>query len=94
MGLLGRARDPEEVIEFSRDRKFQPLSDESALVHERVVFPYTYGYRFAYHEGKNGLKTLPASTEQIIHIKTKGRTPFSLSTSLSFPGWLRRSDVG
>lgn len=76
MGLLGTARDPEEVIEFSRDRKFQPLSDESALVHERVVFPYTYGYRFAYHEGKNGLKTLPASTEQIIHIKTKGRTPF------------------
>jgi hypothetical protein len=82
MGLLARARDPEEVIELSRDRTFQPLSDRSALVHERVVFPYIYGYRFAYHEGKNGLKTLPASTEQIIHIKTKGRSPF-LATDLS-----------
>jgi hypothetical protein len=76
MGLLGRARDPEEVIKFSRDRKFQALSEESSLVHERVNFPYTYGYRFAYHEGKNGLKTLPASTEQILHIETKGRSPF------------------
>lgn len=86
MGLLGTARDPEEVIEFSRDRKFQPLSDESALVHERVVFPYIYGYRFAYHEGKNGLKTLPASTEQIIHIKTKGRTPFLAIDLSEFSG--------
>jgi hypothetical protein len=76
MGLLGRARDPEEVIEFSRDSTFQPLSEESALVQERVNFPYVYGYRFAYHEGKDGLKTLPASTEQIIHIETKGRSPF------------------
>lgn len=76
IGLLGRARDPEEVIKFSRDSKFQPLSDASALVRERIVFPYTYGYRFAYHEGKKGLKILPASTEQIIHIETKGRSPF------------------
>ena len=76
MGLLGRARDPEDVIEMSRDSTFQPLSDASALVRERMVFPYVYGYRFAYHEGQNGLKSLPASTEQIIHIETKGRSPF------------------
>ena len=76
IGLLGRARDPEEVIEMSRDSTFEPLSEADALVRERMVFPYVYGYRFAYHEGKNGLKSLPASTEQIIHIETKGRTPF------------------
>jgi hypothetical protein len=50
------------------------------------VFPYTYGYRFAYHEGKDGLKTLPASTEQIIHIKTKGRTPFLAIDLSEFSG--------
>jgi hypothetical protein len=69
-GFLGRARDPEEVLAFSRDSKFEPLSDVSILLRERVTFPYTYGYRFAYHKGKKGLKFPPASTEQVIHIES------------------------
>lgn len=76
IGLLGRARDPEEVLELSRETKFEPLSDARTLVRERMVFPYIYGYRFAYHEGREGLKPPPASTEQIIHIKSKGRSAF------------------
>ena len=76
IGLLGRARDPEDVLELSRESKFAPLSDAPTLVRERVEFPYTYGYRFAYHEGKKGLKPPPASSEQVIHIKSKGRSAF------------------
>jgi hypothetical protein len=76
IGFLGRARDPDELIELARDSRFEPLSDAATLVRERIQFPYTYGYRFAFHEGKSGLKSLPASTEQIIHIQTKGRSPF------------------
>ena len=76
IGLLGRARDPEEVLAFSRDSKFEPLSDAPPLLRERMTFPYTYGYRFAYHEGKKGLMPPPASTEQIIHVKDGGRRPF------------------
>ena len=82
IGLLGRPRDPDEVIELARDSQFEPLSDAATLVRERIQFPYTYGYRFAFHEGKSGLKSLPASTEQIIHIGTKGRSPF-LAVDLS-----------
>jgi hypothetical protein len=76
VGFLGRARDPEDVLELSRDSKFAPLSDAPTLARERVEFPYTYGYRFAYHERKKGLESPPASTEQVIHIKSRGRSAF------------------
>jgi hypothetical protein len=76
IGLLGRARDPEDVLAFFGDSKFEPFSDAPTLLRERIGFPYTYGYRFAYHEGKEGLKSPPASTEQVIHIKSKGRSAF------------------
>lgn len=76
LGFLGRARDPEDVLTLSRDSKFAPLSDAPTLVRERIVFPYTYGYRFAYYEGKKGLKFPPASTEQVIHIESDERRAF------------------
>ena len=71
-GFLGRARDPEDVLEASREQ-FGPLSDAPPLLREMAIFPYTYGYRFAYHEGKQGLASPPASTEQIIHLERKRR---------------------
>jgi hypothetical protein len=37
---------------LARDSQFEPLSDAAVLVRERIQFPYTYGYRFAFHEGK------------------------------------------
>jgi len=74
-GFLGRAKDPEDVLEASREQ-FGPLSDAPSLLRELVVFPYTYGYRFAYHEGKLGLASPPASTEQIIHLERNGRRAF------------------
>jgi len=73
LGFLGRARDPEEVLAASREGRIGPLRDAPAIVREVVVFPYTYGYRFAYHEGKKGLDPPPASTEQIIHLERSGR---------------------
>jgi hypothetical protein len=76
MGLLGRARDPEEVLEAARANDMGALSDVPILRRERMAFPYTYGYRFAYHQGKNGLKSPPATTEQIIHVERGGRRPF------------------
>ena len=76
LGFLGRARDPEEVLASSRNGGFGPLSDAPTLVRERIEFPYTYGYRFAYHEGNNGLKAPPASTEQVIHVDSGGRRAF------------------
>lgn len=82
MGFLGRPRDPEDVLALSRDSKFDQLRDAPPLVRERIVFPYTYGYRFAYHEGRNGLKSLPASTEQVIHVTSGGRRAF-LAVDLS-----------
>ncbi len=71
-GLLGTAKDPEDVIEESRDA-VGPLADTSALVRELLLFPYTYGYRFAHHEGAAGLQSPPASTEQIIHAESRRR---------------------
>ena len=76
LGFLGTARDPEEVVAASREGGSGPLSDAPTLVRERIEFPYTYGYRFAYHEGKNGLKLPPASTEQVIHVDSSGRRAF------------------
>jgi hypothetical protein len=75
-GFYGRARDPEEVLAASRENEGSPLSNAPTLVYERTVFPYTYGYRFAYHEGKKGLKAPPASTEQVIHVGSGGRRAF------------------
>lgn len=77
IGFYGGARDPEEVLAFSRDSQFEPFSDSPPLVRERVIFPYTYGYRFAYQLGKQGLKSPPASTEQVIHIKDREGSPFT-----------------
>jgi hypothetical protein len=85
IGLLGRARDPDEVIEMARDSKFEPLSDAPILIRERIQFPYTYGYRFAYSEGKASLKDPPASTEQIIHVGGWSRRAF-LAVDLSSVG--------
>jgi hypothetical protein len=76
IGFLGRARDPEEVLASSRNGGFGPLSDAPILVRERIEFPYTYGYRFAYHETKNGLRFPPATTEQVIHVDSSGRRAF------------------
>ena len=76
LGFLGKPRDPEEVLAFYRDSRFSPLRDAPTLVRERLEFPYTYGYRFAYHEGKKGLKSPPASTEQVIHVKSEKRRAF------------------
>jgi hypothetical protein len=39
IGLLGRARDPEDILAFSRDSKFEPLSDAPTLVRVRIEFP-------------------------------------------------------
>jgi hypothetical protein len=75
VGLLGKARDPEDVIEASREA-VGPLADAPALVRELTVFPYTYGYRFAYYEGTAGLASPPASTEQILHVENQGRRDF------------------
>lgn len=74
-GLLGRARDPKDVIEASQEA-VGPLADTPRLVRELTLFPYTYGYRFAYHEGTAGLRSLPASTEQILHVESQGRRDF------------------
>lgn len=75
VGLLGRARDPEDVIDASHDAA-GPLADAPPLVRELTSFPYTYGYRFAYHEGTAGLASPPASTEQILHLESQGRRDF------------------
>lgn len=40
------------------------------------MFQYTYGYRFAYHEGERVLASPPASTEQVIHVESRGRRAF------------------
>lgn len=74
-GLLGRAKDPEDVLRESQD-PVGPLSDAPALVRESTSFPYIYGYRFAYHEGKDGLTSPPATTEQILHPGSQGRQNF------------------
>lgn len=76
MGFWGRLRDPEDVLAAAQDIGYEPMSDLPPLVRERMVFPYIYGYRFAYHEGKDGLKSPPASTEQVLHIRSKGRAAF------------------
>ena len=88
-----RARDPEEVLELSRDTKFSPLSEVPSLVRERIEFPYIYGYRFAYSEGKGSLNPPPASAEQVIHIKDKGRTAF-LAIDLSEVGSMVERTTG
>lgn len=88
LGFWGRPRDPDDVIRLSKAGGVDPLSDAHALVRERLVFPYTYGYRFAHHEGRNGLKQPPASTEQVIHIGTKGRSAFSAINLSNFAGSL------
>jgi len=66
MGLLGRARDPKDVIEASRDA-VGSFTNEPAHVREFTSFPYTYGYQFAFYEGKAALASPPASTEQLLH---------------------------
>jgi hypothetical protein len=71
LGFLGGPRDPDEVI--SDSLREGPFDDEHPLVRERMSFPYTYGYRIAYYEGKKLLESPPASTEQIIHLEGRGR---------------------
>ena len=93
LGFMGRARDPEEVLELSRDTKFSPLSEVPSLARERIEFPYIYGYRFAYSEGKDSLNPPPASAEQVIHIKDKGRTAF-LAIDLSEVGSMVERTTG
>lgn len=65
-GFRGAAKDPEKVIEESQDA-WGPFADLSVWQRDLLTFPYTYGYRFAYHEGKAALESPPASTEQILH---------------------------
>ncbi|SLM48910.1 protein of unknown function [Nitrospira japonica] len=84
VGFMGRPRDPDDVIRLSKESEAEPLSDAHFLVRERIMFPYTYGYRFAHHEGRNGMKSPPASTEQVIHIGTSGRSPFEAIDLSSF----------
>ncbi len=88
-----RARGPEEVLELSHDTKFSPLSEVPSLARERIQFPYIYGYRFAYSEGKDTLNPPPASAEQVIHIKDKGRTAF-LAIDLSEVGSMVERTTG
>jgi hypothetical protein len=76
LGFLGTARNPKEVVAASRERMSGPLSDAPTLVRERIEFPYIYGYQFAYHEGKKGLRPPPASTEQVIHVDSSERRAF------------------
>jgi hypothetical protein len=76
LGFLGTARNPKEVVAASRERGSGPLSDAPTLVRERIEFPYVYGYQFAYHQGKKGLRPPPASTEQVIYVDSSERRAF------------------
>jgi hypothetical protein len=71
LGYMGGPRDPDEVI--SDSLREGPLDDEHPLARERTAFPYTYGYRIAYEDGKKLLESPPASTEQVIHPEGRGR---------------------
>lgn len=73
VGFQWGPRDPQKVIELSRANELDHLSDTPLLVRERLMFPYTYGYQFAYHQGRDGLRFPPASTEQVLHVE---RRPF------------------
>ncbi len=75
LGFLGRAKDPEDVLKAAQDG-IGSFSDAPPLIREQTLFPYTYGYRFAYHEGRLGLESPPASTEQIIHPESQRRRDF------------------
>lgn len=75
LGFLGRARDPEDVLSSAQD-EMNSVSDAEPLLREQTVFPYTYGYRFAYLEGRTGLEVPPASTEQILHPESGRRRDF------------------
>lgn len=63
--LLGQARSP----------GFDPLERIPLLVREGQVYPYAYGYRLAWREGRKLLKSPPVSSEQAMHRK-KRREPF------------------
>lgn len=90
LGFLGTARDPKEVVAASRERGSGPLSDAPILVRERIEFPYTYGYQFAYHEGKKGLRSPPASTEQVIHVDSSERRAFLAIDLTNFATMIER----
>lgn len=75
LGFLGRARAPEDVLSSAQDG-MNSLSDVQPLLREQTVFPYTYGYRFAYIEGRTGLEVPPASTEQVLHPESGKRRDF------------------
>ena len=88
-GFLGHAKDPEEVLELQRDDS-GPLSDVPKLVRQLTTFPYIYGYRFAYHEGKLDLALPPASTEQVIHLERNGRQAFQ---AMDLSGFARSLEI-
>jgi len=51
------------------------LAAAPALIRLTLAFPYTYGYRLSYGEGKELLDSPPASTEQVLHAEER-RAPF------------------
>jgi len=51
------------------------LAAAPALIRLTLAFPYTYGYRLSYDEGKELLDSPPASTEQVLHAGER-RAPF------------------
>ena len=87
LGFLGGPRDPEEVLALARTDSGS-LSDAPKPVRELINFTYTYGYRFTYHEGKLGLASPPASTEQVIHVERNGRRAFQAIDLSGLARWL------
>ena len=81
LGYLGVPRDPDEVIADSLVGG--PLDAADPVVREHMSFPYTYGYRLAYHEGMEILASPPASTEQVIHLDVVPRRRPFLAIDLS-----------
>jgi hypothetical protein len=51
------------------------LGAAPALIRLTLAFPYTHGYRLAYHEGKALLDSPPITTEQVLHAGER-RAPF------------------
>lgn len=75
LGYRGTLLSPDEfqerVLRQARSPGFDPLERVPLLVRERQVYPYAYGYRLSWREGRKLLKSPPVSSEQVLHRKRR-----------------------
>ncbi len=86
LGYRGALLPPDEyqerVLGAARSPGFDPLERVPLLVREGQVYPYAYGYRLAWHEGRKLLRSPPASSEQVLHRKQRRERFLAIDLSL------------